>query len=150
MYAKTITYDRQTKDFAAYLNGELIGYFPNHLQAENELNRIVYETLSRQSTASISDLDADDAAIMLELKAEEARAGVDYFDALEGVAAITPSFDDAMLDYSVEREAHHQAGLAVYRTQLAHAFPNAHRPIVINTKRRAYTAAHAVKAKKAA
>lgn len=139
MYTKSIAYDRHTRDFAAYLNGELIGYFPNHLQAENELNRLVYETLSRQSTASISDLDADDALIMLELKAEEARAGVDYFDQLDA----EPVHTDA--DYRPL-----EPDFDCYDAELAIRFPHAHRPIVINTKRRAYTAAHAVKAKKAA
>lgn len=46
MYRKTIVYDRKSRDFAMYLNGELVGYAPTYLQAEATLNQLVYELLS--------------------------------------------------------------------------------------------------------
>lgn len=48
MYRKMIVYDRKTRDFALYLNGELVGYAATYLEAESKLNRLVYELLSRQ------------------------------------------------------------------------------------------------------
>ena len=49
MYRKMIVYDRKTKDFALYLNGELVGYAPTYLEAESILNKLVYELLARPS-----------------------------------------------------------------------------------------------------
>ena len=49
MYRKMIVYDRKTGDFAMYLNGELVGYAANYLQAESNLNKLVYELLSKPS-----------------------------------------------------------------------------------------------------
>lgn len=36
--AKAIIYDRETRDFAAYFDGELIGFFASYLAAECALN----------------------------------------------------------------------------------------------------------------
>lgn len=47
MYRKMIVYDRETRDFAMYLNGELVGYAPTYLEAEIQLNKLVYELLAR-------------------------------------------------------------------------------------------------------
>jgi hypothetical protein len=44
---KLIRYDRETKDFAAYLNGEYIGSFATRGAAEVELDRLAYEQLRR-------------------------------------------------------------------------------------------------------
>jgi hypothetical protein len=49
MYRKMIVYDRKSRDFAMYLNGELVGYAPTYLQAEASLNQLVYELLSNKS-----------------------------------------------------------------------------------------------------
>lgn len=43
---KRIQYDRQSKDFAAYLNEELIGYFGSYHAAEVEIDRLVFEALT--------------------------------------------------------------------------------------------------------
>jgi hypothetical protein len=65
MYRKLITYDRRSGDFAMYLNGELVGYAATYLQAESNLNTLVYELLSRPHvptpvapTAEQADYDA--------------------------------------------------------------------------------------------
>jgi len=44
---KRIEYSRETHDFAAYLDGELIGFFPSYHAAEVALNELAYETLRR-------------------------------------------------------------------------------------------------------
>lgn len=49
MYRKMIVYDRKTGDFAMYLNGELVGYAATYLQAESNLNKLVYDLLSKPS-----------------------------------------------------------------------------------------------------
>lgn len=46
MYHKQIVYDRETKDFAMYLDSELIGYARTYLEAEVTLDQLVYELLS--------------------------------------------------------------------------------------------------------
>ena len=48
---KTITYNRETKDFDAYLSNEYIGSYSTHLDAENALNALAYEQLARQPDA---------------------------------------------------------------------------------------------------
>lgn len=47
MYRKMIVYDRKTRDFALFLNGELVGYAATYLEGEAQLNKLVYELLSR-------------------------------------------------------------------------------------------------------
>lgn len=47
MFQKQIAYDRQTKDFAMYLDGELTGYARTYLEAEISLNELAYELLSQ-------------------------------------------------------------------------------------------------------
>ena len=47
MFNKSIVYDRQAKEFAMYLDGELIGYARTYLAAEVTLNEVVFELLSR-------------------------------------------------------------------------------------------------------
>jgi hypothetical protein len=46
MYRKQIVYDRETKDFAMYLDSELVGYARTYLAAEVTLDQLVYELLS--------------------------------------------------------------------------------------------------------
>lgn len=52
MYTKFIRYERSTKDFAMFLNGELIGYASTRQAAQEQLDRIVYDLLSHQSAAA--------------------------------------------------------------------------------------------------
>jgi hypothetical protein len=44
---KTIQYDRQTRDFAAYLDDNFIGYFATYHDAEVALDELAYEQLRR-------------------------------------------------------------------------------------------------------
>jgi hypothetical protein len=44
---KTISYDRQTKDFRAMVDDVLIGFFGSYLEAERACDDYVYETLRR-------------------------------------------------------------------------------------------------------
>jgi hypothetical protein len=43
LYVKEIVYDRETHDYAAYLDGELVGFGRTHLEAETLLNSLVVE-----------------------------------------------------------------------------------------------------------
>lgn len=40
---KRISYDRETKDFAAMYDGQLIGYYPSYSQAERALDQHALE-----------------------------------------------------------------------------------------------------------
>ncbi len=45
MGRKMIMYDRSTKDFAIYLDGELVGYARSYLEAEAVLDQLQMELL---------------------------------------------------------------------------------------------------------
>lgn len=45
---KQIKFERMTKDYSAYLNGQYIGSFGSHREAELELDRLAFEMLSHQ------------------------------------------------------------------------------------------------------
>lgn len=43
MYRKTIVYDRETHDYAMYLDEELVGFARTHAEAEMTLDHLVLE-----------------------------------------------------------------------------------------------------------
>ena len=47
MGRRLILYDRSTRDFAIYLNGELVGYARSYLEAEAVLHQFQMEVLRR-------------------------------------------------------------------------------------------------------
>lgn len=69
-YAKVIQYDRETKDYAMYLDGELVGFARTQAEAENTLDALVFELLSapapvaeavesrRETLAETADIEA--------------------------------------------------------------------------------------------
>lgn len=48
MYTKRIVYDRETHDYAMYLDDELIGFARSYHEAESILDQLVFELLSKQ------------------------------------------------------------------------------------------------------
>lgn len=48
MYRKEIVYDRDTRDYACYLDGELFGFQRTYHEAEICLDQLVFELLSGQ------------------------------------------------------------------------------------------------------
>lgn len=48
MYRKEIIYDRETRDYAMYLDGELVGFARTYREAEIELDSLVFELMSGQ------------------------------------------------------------------------------------------------------
>jgi hypothetical protein len=46
MYRRTIIYDRETRDFAMYLNDELVGYARTYHEAEIILDRLVFDLMN--------------------------------------------------------------------------------------------------------
>ena len=57
MYDKSIIYDPETRDFAMYLEGQLVGFAPTYQAAEQELDELVYRLLMRAA----ADRDAEEA-----------------------------------------------------------------------------------------
>ena len=51
MYTKEIAYDRETRDYAMHLDGELVGFARNYHEAEIKLDQIVFELMSGQMFA---------------------------------------------------------------------------------------------------
>lgn len=47
-YDKSIRYDRESRDYAMYLDGELVGYARTYHEAEVTLDQLVFELLSGQ------------------------------------------------------------------------------------------------------
>lgn len=74
-YRKEICYDRETRDYAMYLDGELVGYARSYHEAEITLDQLVFELLSHGATATASALDGD--------------SDVDECDSLIGCEVIT-------------------------------------------------------------
>lgn len=48
MYRKEIVYDKETGDFAMYLDGELVGFARTYHEAEITLDQLVLELMSGQ------------------------------------------------------------------------------------------------------
>lgn len=46
MYRKEIVYDPETRDFAMYLDGELVGFARTYQEAETTLDELVFELLN--------------------------------------------------------------------------------------------------------
>lgn len=46
MYRKEILYDKETGDYAMYLDGELMGFARTYKEAEMALDQLVFELLS--------------------------------------------------------------------------------------------------------
>jgi hypothetical protein len=46
MYEKAIVYDPETRDFAMYLDGELVGFARTYQEAEQTLDELVYDLLN--------------------------------------------------------------------------------------------------------
>lgn len=61
-YRKEIVFDRETRDYAMRLDGELVGYVRSYHEAEITLDELVFELLSSGATATASALDGDSDA----------------------------------------------------------------------------------------
>ncbi len=48
MYRKEIFYDRDTRDYACYLDGELVGFARTYYEAEILLDQLVFELMAGQ------------------------------------------------------------------------------------------------------
>lgn len=48
MYRKEIVYDRETRDYAMYLDGELVGFARTYHEAEVALDQLVFELMTGQ------------------------------------------------------------------------------------------------------
>jgi hypothetical protein len=48
MYEKEIVYDPETRDFAMYLDGEIVGFARTYQEAEVTLDELVYELINGQ------------------------------------------------------------------------------------------------------
>jgi len=48
MYRKEILFDRETRDYACYLSGELVGFCRTYREAEQLLDQLVFGLLSGQ------------------------------------------------------------------------------------------------------
>lgn len=48
MYVKEITYDRETRDYAMFLDGELVGFARSYHAAEVTLDQLVFALISGQ------------------------------------------------------------------------------------------------------
>jgi hypothetical protein len=49
MYRKEIVHERKTRDYAMYLDGELVGFARTYQEAEVTLDQLIFELMSMQS-----------------------------------------------------------------------------------------------------
>lgn len=52
MYRKEIIYNRTTRDYAMYLNGELVGFAGTYHEAEVTLDQLVWELIGHSRKVS--------------------------------------------------------------------------------------------------
>lgn len=57
MYRKEIVFDRETRDYAMYLDGELTGFAHTYHKAEVTLDQLVYELITSDLTYTATELD---------------------------------------------------------------------------------------------
>ncbi len=57
MYRKEIVFDRETRDYAMYLDGELTGFARTYHEAEVTLDQLVYELITSDLTYTATELD---------------------------------------------------------------------------------------------
>lgn len=57
MYVKSIQYDRETRDYAMRLDGELVGFARTYHEAEITLDQLVFELMSGQMFRTATELD---------------------------------------------------------------------------------------------
>ena len=57
MHRKEIVYDRDTRDYAMYLDGELVGFARTYHEAEVTLDQLVYELLTAGHFHTATELD---------------------------------------------------------------------------------------------
>ena len=55
MYRKEIVYDRETRDYAMYLDGELVGFARTYHEAEITLDQLVFELMSGAAMAAATE-----------------------------------------------------------------------------------------------
>ncbi len=87
---KSIRYDRASRDWAAYLNGEYIGSFSTHAAAEAALDQVAYDLLMDGQCATAAELDGGSDA---DAMAEEVAAAVLPETAM--VSIVEPGLVDA-------------------------------------------------------
>lgn len=61
-YRKEIVFDRESRDYAMRLDGELVGFARTYHEAEITLDELVFELLSSGATATATQLDGDSDA----------------------------------------------------------------------------------------
>ena len=57
MYRKEFVYDRETRDYAMYLDGELVGFARTYHEAEITLDQLVFELMADGQFATATELD---------------------------------------------------------------------------------------------
>lgn len=57
MYKKEICYDRATRDYAMYLDGELVGFARTYHEAKVALDQLVFELMTDGYFATATELD---------------------------------------------------------------------------------------------
>lgn len=65
MPIKSVKYDRETRDYCAMFNGEILGWRKTQLQAERLCDDYAFEFLSY--SADVSHLDAEEANSLIDL-----------------------------------------------------------------------------------
>ncbi len=110
MYAKSIQYDREVRDYAMYLDGELTGFARSYHAAEIALDQLVYELLIGGASHTATEMDGSavpgehccaNCGALLHCNCDDAAyrgsdAGVMAADSAAGLA--DPPVDDPLPD----------------------------------------------------
>jgi hypothetical protein len=97
MTTKTIKYNRSTKDFDMFYNGEYIGSRARHIEAEVELDRVAYEAAAHDGPGPV-ELAVEGALERLALDNSQHAEAADKSDRAYFRRAAT-SFTNALIEY---------------------------------------------------
>jgi hypothetical protein len=73
-YRKEICYDRETRDYAMYLDGELVGFARTYHEAEIALDQLVFELMSGQLFADLTPAEVQQDIRQTEADTRDAEA----------------------------------------------------------------------------
>ncbi len=116
---KDIRYERETGDFAMYLDGQPVGYARTRREAEERLDALVYDRLTKgvQASADLTNaLAVADATVRVEAASErgdEAALAVACSDVVDAIADGLPG----------GRAAHSRLRLGIRRDAAASGVP---------------------------
>jgi hypothetical protein len=98
-YAKRIEYDGETRDFALYLNEELVGFAQTKREAEEKLDALVYSLLTRDAATPVAEQVAAMDAALVACDTDAYYAALRTANAVLDATPVAPTADAALAEH---------------------------------------------------